>query len=125
MIDARRRTAGPVVPHRATAAQRWIARGIHAAILVTGATQRFRVFDPHRVLGGANPEPRIFALWHNRLALSMQVHRRVVRTGEPGDPKLAALVSSSRDGALRSSILESFWDASRWNTSPKWRRSSR
>ncbi len=42
--------------------------------------------------------PVIFCLWHNRLALSMLVHRRFPR-------KLAALISASKDGALLACAL--------------------
>ena len=43
----------------------------------------------------------IFCLWHNRLAISMVVHRRLPR-------KLAALVSASKDGALLAAVLGRF-----------------
>lgn len=43
----------------------------------------------------------IFCLWHNRLAISMAVHRRHPR-------KLAALVSASKDGALLAAVLQAF-----------------
>lgn len=49
----------------------------------------------------ANGEPVIFCLWHNRLAISMIVHRRYPR-------KLAALVSASKDGALLAAVLAKF-----------------
>ena len=53
-------------------------------------------------LANSNMEqPVIFCLWHNRLAISMLVHRRHPR-------KLAALVSASRDGALLAAILGRF-----------------
>jgi len=45
--------------------------------------------------------PVIFCLWHNRLAISMMVHRRYPR-------KLAALVSASKDGALLVAVLSRF-----------------
>lgn len=46
-------------------------------------------------------EPAIFCLWHNRLAISMVVHRRNGR-------KLAALVSASKDGALLAAVLANY-----------------
>jgi hypothetical protein len=45
--------------------------------------------------------PVIFCLWHNRLPISMIVHRRHPR-------KLAALVSASKDGALLAAVLGTF-----------------
>jgi len=56
----------------------------------------------HSGLANSNMEqPVIFCLWHNRLAISMLVHRRHPR-------KLAALVSASKDGALLAAILGRF-----------------
>jgi lysophospholipid acyltransferase (LPLAT)-like uncharacterized protein len=52
-----------------------------------------------RDLGAVRPV--IFCLWHNRLALSMAVHRAY-----PG--KLAALISASKDGALLVAMLARF-----------------
>jgi hypothetical protein len=45
--------------------------------------------------------PVIFCLWHNRLPISMMVHRRYPR-------KLAALISASKDGALLAAVLGKF-----------------
>jgi len=56
----------------------------------------------HSGLANSNVgQPVIFCLWHNRLAISMLVHRRHPR-------KLAALVSASKDGALLAAILGRF-----------------
>ena len=46
-------------------------------------------------------QPVIFCVWHNRLAISMLVHRRYPR-------RLAALVSASKDGALLAAVLGTF-----------------
>ena len=51
--------------------------------------------------------PIIYCIWHNRLALSMYLHRTHVRRKFP-NPNLAALVSASKDGALLAAILERF-----------------
>jgi lysophospholipid acyltransferase (LPLAT)-like uncharacterized protein len=50
--------------------------------------------------------PVIFALWHNRLCLSMKVFESI-RRREP-QARLAALASASKDGAFLSSILQNF-----------------
>jgi lysophospholipid acyltransferase (LPLAT)-like uncharacterized protein len=68
--------------------------------LVT-ASLRCRWSDRSGLAGARAGRPVIFCLWHNRLALSMVVHRRHPR-------KLAALVSASRDGALLAAVLGAF-----------------
>lgn len=103
----RRRVSGPVVPHRPTFLQRLVARTVHGFILANSRTHRFEVIDRGGGLALAWREPVIFAIWHNRLAYSVFVHRRFVREGAP-ERRLAALVSASRDGALLAAILEAF-----------------
>ncbi len=68
--------------------------------LVT-ASLRCRWSDSSGLVSGAEGGPVIFCLWHNRLAISMMVHRRYGR-------KLAALVSASKDGALLAAVLGKF-----------------
>ena len=68
--------------------------------LVT-ASLRCRWKDNSGLVNGAQDKPVIFCLWHNRLAISMMVHRRYPR-------KLAALVSASKDGALLAAVLGKF-----------------
>jgi lysophospholipid acyltransferase (LPLAT)-like uncharacterized protein len=68
---------------------------------VLTSTLRYRWKDDSGLLGAPAFPPVIFCIWHNRLAISMVVHRRYPR-------KLAALVSASRDGALLSSVLSRF-----------------
>jgi lysophospholipid acyltransferase (LPLAT)-like uncharacterized protein len=62
---------------------------------------RCRWNDNSGLLNGTQQSPVIFCLWHNRLAISMIVHRRFGR-------KLAALVSASKDGALLAAVLGKF-----------------
>jgi hypothetical protein len=57
--------------------------------------------DNSGLAGVQDDRPVIFCLWHNRLAISMIVHRRHPR-------KLAALVSASKDGALLAAVLGRF-----------------
>src|SRR5258708_39515635 len=65
------------------------------------ASLRFRWRDHSGLAEGQDTQPVIFCLWHNRLAISMIVHRRHPR-------KLAALVSASKDGALLAAVLGAF-----------------
>jgi lysophospholipid acyltransferase (LPLAT)-like uncharacterized protein len=57
--------------------------------------------DNSGLANATESKPGIFCLWHNRLAISMRVHRRHPR-------KLAALVSASKDGALLAAVLGKF-----------------
>ena len=96
-----------MTPHRPTWRQRFVARLVWAGIRGCAATLRFRVREEGGGLTTAWREPVIFVVWHNRLALSLIVHRRVVVGGAPGR-RMAAMVSASRDGALLAAILEAF-----------------
>ncbi|MCW5551138.1 MAG: lysophospholipid acyltransferase family protein [Verrucomicrobiae bacterium] len=49
----------------------------------------------------------IFAIWHNRLALSLILYRRYVARRDRAR-RLVALVSASRDGGLLTRVLELF-----------------
>ena len=68
--------------------------------LVT-ASLRCKWEDKSGLANSIQGKPVIFCLWHNRLAISMMVHRRHPR-------KLAALVSASKDGALLAAVLGKF-----------------
>jgi lysophospholipid acyltransferase (LPLAT)-like uncharacterized protein len=90
-----------VIPHQAKTHQSALAwlcwfveRTLSASLRCVWRDRSGLVEEPAR-------GPVIFCLWHNRLAISMMVHRRHPR-------KLAALVSASRDGALLSAVLGRF-----------------
>jgi lysophospholipid acyltransferase (LPLAT)-like uncharacterized protein len=91
----------PVVPH----APRWFQRA--AAVLVyigerlITTTLRYQWRDASGLMAQISAQPVIFCIWHNRLALSMVVHRRFPR-------KLVALISASKDGAFLSAVLTKF-----------------
>jgi lysophospholipid acyltransferase (LPLAT)-like uncharacterized protein len=71
------------------------------------ATIRFRLDDRSGYFSGAPKEAIIFAVWHNRLALSLTMYERFVRCYQP-ERKLGALVSASKDGGLLARVLELF-----------------
>jgi lysophospholipid acyltransferase (LPLAT)-like uncharacterized protein len=92
---------GWVVPHVPTTLQRMAA--VLACIverLIT-ITLRYKWRDAPGLMDPPSARPVIFCIWHNRLALSMVVHRKFPR-------KLAALISASKDGALLSAVLRRF-----------------
>jgi lysophospholipid acyltransferase (LPLAT)-like uncharacterized protein len=92
---------GLVVPHRPKPLQQLVACMVFAVEGFVTATLRCEWHDQSGLEGAPNSPPVIFCLWHNRLAISMIVHRRHPR-------KLAALVSASKDGALLAAVLGMF-----------------
>jgi lysophospholipid acyltransferase (LPLAT)-like uncharacterized protein len=99
--------SGIVIPHQAKWHQRLIATLLFLLIRWTAATIRFRTDDRSGYFQGAPPVKMIFAIWHNRLALSAILYQRYVRKFAP-DRRMAAMVSASRDGGFLAQILEAF-----------------
>ena len=103
-----KRMSGVVVPHQARWYQRLAAAVIYLGIRSLAATIRFRVDDRSGLFrDGAPKEKVIFAIWHNRLALSAVLYRRLVLRFAP-ERRMAGMVSASRDGGLLAQILEHF-----------------
>lgn len=98
---------GVVTPNHATWQQRAAAALVATLIRLVAATLRFHRHDPHGVFSVRGTGPAIFAIWHNRLALSLVLYRRYVVRQQP-ERRMAAIVSASRDGALLARILELF-----------------
>lgn len=71
------------------------------------ATLRVRFTDDSKLILPLGPERVIFALWHNRLAVSMACYRKFLRR-QDRSRRLAALISASRDGALLACTLDKF-----------------
>jgi lysophospholipid acyltransferase (LPLAT)-like uncharacterized protein len=101
------RSSGIVVPHRPKWHARLAARLIHLLASSIALTLRSTFKDGSGYTSGQLEGPVIFALWHNRLALSLIINRKYVMPAQPAHP-LAALVSASRDGALLARVLELF-----------------
>ena len=101
------RVSGVVRPHPARWHGRIAARLIHALVRLMDATLRYHLEDPANALAVLREGPVIFAIWHNRLALSLMLYRRYVQRAEP-QRRMAALVSASKDGALLARTLELF-----------------
>jgi len=99
--------AGIVVPRTLKWYNRVLAAFVYGAIELVAFTLRLR-WDP-----GANSDKlasdqqAIFCVWHNRLTLSLVVYRDYV-CGNRRTPRLAAIVSASKDGAIVARILEHF-----------------
>jgi lysophospholipid acyltransferase (LPLAT)-like uncharacterized protein len=92
---------GIVVPHKPNGSQRFVAWMVFFAERLVTSSLRCRWRDQSGISRAPDSRPVIFCLWHNRLAISMIVHRHHPR-------KLAALVSASKDGALLAAVLGRF-----------------
>jgi lysophospholipid acyltransferase (LPLAT)-like uncharacterized protein len=90
-----------VVPHQPKWFQRAAAWLVYGVERVVTSSLHCRWHDASGLDAVAKCPPVIFCLWHNRLAISMVVHRKHPR-------KLAALVSASKDGALLAAVLSTF-----------------
>jgi lysophospholipid acyltransferase (LPLAT)-like uncharacterized protein len=93
--------AGVVTPQKPRRSQQMIAWVVFLVERVVTASLRCRWRDHSGLASAQSEQPVIFCIWHNRLAISMVVHRRHPR-------KLAALVSASKDGALLAAVLGKF-----------------
>lgn len=101
----RDRPGGVVVPHQAKWHQRLAATLIYGLTRIISATIRWEWHDEAGILATAPRPARIYCVWHNRLALCLEVYRLYVcRKGLPGP--MAAMVSASKDGGLLASVLE-------------------
>ena len=86
-MPARRaeRKSGVVVPHAPKWHQRLAAALIYVLAHALAATLRFKLDDLSGYFSDVPQEKIIFAIWHNRLALSLILYRRYVarrdRTG--------------------------------------------
>jgi len=92
---------GVVVPHTPSSPQRLVAWTVFLVERFVTSSLRCHWRDNSGLADAQVARPVIFCLWHNRLAISMIVHRRHPR-------KLAALVSASKDGALLAAVLGRF-----------------
>lgn len=103
-----RPSSGVIAPQRARWHGRALARLIWLLSNALAASLRWRVEDRSGLLAPGASRKVIFAVWHNRLALSLIIYRDCVvrRTGT--HRRMAAMVSASRDGGLLARVLELF-----------------
>ena len=102
-----RRKSGVIVPHSPRWYQRLAAWCVVASLRAIALTLRFKIIDESGYFTKPNPGPAIYCLWHNRLALCVEVYERYVKPRNK-TTGLAALVSASKDGAFLTAILEGF-----------------
>jgi lysophospholipid acyltransferase (LPLAT)-like uncharacterized protein len=101
------RPSGVVIPHRAKWHQRLAARLIWLVVRGMALTIRYRLDDRSGYFSGPRNETLIFAVWHNRLALVLDLYDRYGRNQQP-DRRMAAIVSASKDGGMLARVLELF-----------------
>lgn len=97
--------SGVVVPHQPTFGGRLLARTIFLCIRSIDLTLRYRLEGPEETRQRFLDGPVIFAIWHNRLAVSVMLYRRFVQTFQP-ERRMAAIASASRDGAMLARVIE-------------------
>ena len=102
-----RKSGGVVTPHQAKWHRRLAAAAIYLSLRLLGATIRFRLDDRPGYFREPPREKIIFALWHNRLALSAILYHRYILKRLP-ERRMAGMVSASRDGGLLAEILRHF-----------------
>lgn len=98
---------GHIVVHEPSWGQRCLSWVIYLLVRIVVATIRFRWAQPP---GSSVPHagrPYIFCTWHNRLPLSIVLYEQYAKAGGI-TPRLAAIVSASRDGAMMSAVLKRF-----------------
>lgn len=106
MQPARPTKSGVVIPQAPTLARRALAWLIYALVRLVGATIRFR-WDAFPPALSAAAGPHIFCAWHNRLPLSLYMYHGFMRA-HGRSPRLVAIVSASRDGAMMARLIELF-----------------
>lgn len=101
------RRSGMVMPRQAGWAARLAARGVWLAVLSVDATLRYELVTDPAAWTAMRCGRAIFAIWHNRLALSLRLYHRFIQKHRP-PRRLAAMVSASRDGGLLAQVLTLF-----------------
>ena len=93
------------MPHQPRLRQRFAARLVYVLVRCIAATVRYELEDDSGLIRSVPADRLIFAIWHNRLALSLMIYRRYIGNRAP-ERRLAAM--ASRDGGLLTRVLELF-----------------
>jgi hypothetical protein len=104
---APKRKSGVIIPHAPKWRQRLAAALIYGLAHALASTLRFKLNDLSGFFSGVPQEKIIFAIWHNRLSLSLILYRRYVARRDR-NRRLVAMVSASRDGGMLAAVLERF-----------------
>ena len=82
---------------------RWLVAFGHRLLQLWARTLRFQIEDRANLIGAPPNDRYIGALWHNRLLLFPHVLKRYLPARQG-----AALISTSRDGAILADLVERF-----------------
>ena len=104
---ARPKSIGVVVPHRPTFLQSAASLILYILLRGVALTLRYRWTDRAGFFKQPPVPNAIYCIWHNRLALCMQIYHGYIKKHNQ-TPGRAAMVSASKDGALLSGVLERF-----------------
>ena len=99
--------SGVVVPQTVTWKSRLAALAAFAFLRTLSVTLRMRMEDTAGSMPTVRKEPVIFALWHNRLVLSLPSYCRFFLRAQP-HRRLVALISASKDGAILARLMEHY-----------------
>ena len=105
--SARAPQMGRIEVHEPSWRQRSLSWVIYLLVRIVVATIRFRWADDAWKIVPQSGRPYIFCTWHNRLPLSIELYGQYAKA-VGGPPRLAAIVSASRDGAMMSAVLNRF-----------------
>ncbi len=94
-------------PRQASIRGKLLAWVISVTIKALACTLRYDFRAVTAKIQPLEERPFIISIWHNRLALSLSLYRRLVAKPFPTH-RMAALVSASKDGAILSEILTRF-----------------
>lgn len=103
----RKPASGVVVPETARWHGRLAAYLVWIVVRLVAASLRWRWTDRSGMLVPEDSRRMIFAIWHNRLFLSLVLYQKGIGSRKPGR-QLAAIVSASRDGGLLAHVLKLF-----------------
>ena len=99
--------SGVVVPYPLKWHQRAAAALIYWLVRMVSATIRYEWQDRTGLFTRGMIQPVVFCIWHNSLALSLEVSRCYLsRIGRRC--RIAAMVSASKDGGLLARVLEHY-----------------
>lgn len=101
-----------MVPKEPSAFGRLAARLVYVLVIGLDKTIRYRWTVHPTAAEAVKSGPVIFAIWHNRLALSVMLYKRACKAFRTAGrwtttrPQMAAIVSASRDGGVLAAVLE-------------------
>ena len=96
-----------VGPQTVTWKSRLLALAAYTFLRTLSVTLRMRMEDTTGSIMTARKEPVIFALWHNRLVLSLPSYCHFFLRAQP-HRRLVALISASKDGAILARLMEHY-----------------